>query len=212
LPAPKPVVADDAKAHESLPAGAGPLIAQAQTAVAARRYDEAERNYQKVVGMDAKNIAALGNLAVVQMEQNRLPDAEVNLKKALAAAPDDAGTLTLMGILKFREKKFDDALDALSQAAKLDPKNAETQNFLGITLSEKGQRAAAEAALRKAVQLSPNYGMAHHNLAVIYATQRPPFLELARWHYQRALNAGNPPNAELEKLLAAKPAAAAAAP
>jgi Flp pilus assembly protein TadD len=88
----------------------------------------------------------------------------------------------------------------LSRAAKIDPQNAETQNYLGITLSQKGLREAAEGALRKAIQLSPGYPSAHYNLAVVYATQQPPFRELARLHYQKAVAAGHPKNPELEKL------------
>ena len=59
----------------------------------------------------------------------------------------------------------------------------------------------AEAALRKAIQIAPGYGEAHSNLAVIYATQQPPFVELARWHYQKALASGLPQNPEIEKFL-----------
>ena len=74
-------------------------------------------------------------------------------------------------------------------------------------MSNKGQRAAAETALRKAIQLNPNYEDAHYNLAVVYATQKPPFLELARWHYQKALAYGHQANAEVEKMIEDKPAA-----
>jgi tetratricopeptide (TPR) repeat protein len=195
------------KSVRDLPPGAGSLVAEARRAFEARRYDEAERKYQQVLNMDDKNVFTLANLAAIQMEQNRLPDAETHLKRALAEAPDDAFSLSLFGILKFRQEKFDEALDALSQAAKLDPQNAETQNYLGITLSQKGLRTAAEAALRKAIQLSPGYGSAHYNLAVVYATQKPPFIELARLHYQKAIAAGQPKNPDLDKLLiGAKPA------
>ncbi|MDB6039426.1 MAG: Tetratricopeptide 2 repeat protein, partial [Verrucomicrobiales bacterium] len=40
--------------------------------------------------------------------------------------------------------------------------------------------------------------------AVIYATQQPPALELARYHYQKALNAGHPKNPQLEAMLEKK--------
>ncbi len=60
--------------------------------------------------------------------------------------------------------------------------------------------------MRKAIQLDPAYGSAHNNLAVIYATQPQPSLELARWHYQKALAAGHARNVELEKMLDQKPA------
>jgi Tfp pilus assembly protein PilF len=92
----------------------------------------------------------------------------------------------------------------LSRAAKLDPQNPEIENYLGVTLSHKGLRAQAETALRKAIQLDPNYAAAHNNLAVIYVSQQPPLVELARWHYQKAVDAGQPRNPDLEKLLADK--------
>ena len=41
---------------------------------------------------------------------------------------------------------------------------------------------------------------------MIYATQQPPLVELARWHYQRALANGQPRNPELEKLFEQKAA------
>ena len=70
-----------------------------------------------------------------------------------------------------------------------------------------GDRGPAETALRKAIQIDPNYAKAHNNLAVIYVSQNPPLVQLARWHYQKALAAGHERNAELEKLLE-KPAGA----
>jgi tetratricopeptide (TPR) repeat protein len=196
-----PVESKPVEKSKELPAGAGALVAGAERAFAARRFDEAEQKYLEVLRQDENNVYILGNLAATQLEMNHVADAEKNIKIALQHDPDDAFSLTLLGIIKFRQNNFDEALDLLSRAAKINPQNAETQNYLGITLSQKGQRAAAEAALRKAVQLQPNYAGAHHNLAVIYATQNPPFLELARWHYQRALSLGHPKNPELEKIL-----------
>ncbi|MCU0783999.1 MAG: tetratricopeptide repeat protein, partial [Verrucomicrobia bacterium] len=121
----------------------------------------------------------------------------------------DAYSLSILGYLRFRQEKYDAALDAFSRSAGLNPQSAEVQNYLGITLSHKGLRGPAETALRKAIQLDPGYGAAHNNLAVIYATQSPPLIELARWHYQRALGAGHPRDADLEKLFEQKAGAAA---
>ena len=92
----------------------------------------------------------------------------------------------------------------MSRAAKAIPQSAEIQNYLGVTLSQKGLRGPAETALRKAIQIDPKYSDAQNNLAVIYASQTPPLLELARWHYQKALDAGHPKNPELEKLFEKK--------
>jgi Tfp pilus assembly protein PilF len=56
--------------------------------------------------------------------------------------------------------------------------------------------------------MDPNYGAAHNNLAVIYTSHQPPLIELARWHYQKALATGQPRNPALEKLLDEKSAPA----
>jgi tetratricopeptide (TPR) repeat protein len=192
------------KSVRELPPGSARLVAEAQTYFAARQFDRAEQAYLQVVRQDQKSVPALANLAAIQVEDNHLEAAEMNVKQALALDPNDAYSLSVLGNLKFRQGKFDDALDALSRAAKLDPQNPEIQNYLGLTLSEKGLRGPAETALRKAIQLQPDYASAHNNLAVIYITQTPPAIELARWHYQRALAAGHPKNPELEKLLEGK--------
>ena len=118
--------------------------------------------------------------------------------------------LSTLGYLKFRQEKYDDACSVLSRAAQLDPKNPEIQNYLGVALSHKGLRPQAEAALRCAVQLAPDYAPAHNNLAVIYLSQENPVPALARWHYQKALDAGQPRNPDLEKMLADKGAPVAA--
>ena len=50
--------------------------------------------------------------------------------------------------------------------------------------------------------LDANHGGAQNNLAVFYASENPPNVPLARFHYQKALAAGHPHNAEIEALLA----------
>jgi len=193
-----------------LPRGSATLVAEAQRDFAAKRFDQAEEKYLEVLRQDEKNTYTLANLARIQLELNRFDEAERNVRKALALDADDAYSLSIFGDLRFRQKRYDEALDAFSRAAKLNPQSAEIQNYLGITLSHKGLRIPAETALRKAIQLNPGYSNAHNNLAVIYATQQPPQIELARWHYQKALAAGHPHNAELEKVFNQKPSGGSA--
>jgi tetratricopeptide (TPR) repeat protein len=192
------------KSIKELPGGAAQLVAEAQNYFSARQYDKAADDYQRILQHDENNGLALANLATIEMEQGRLDDAEKHIKAAVVQSPDDAYNLATLGHLEFLREKYDEALDALSRAARLDPRNPEIQNYLGVTLSHKGLRKQAETALRKAIQLDPNYGPAHNNLAVIYISQQPPLVELARWHYQKALDAGQPHNPDLEKILDAK--------
>jgi tetratricopeptide (TPR) repeat protein len=186
---------------KELPPGSAALVADAQKFFASRQYDRAEEKYLQVLRQDDKNVITLANLAEIQVERKRFDDAEKHLKQAVAIAPDDSYSWFVLGQLKFRQEKYDEALDALSRAARLNPQSAEIQNLLGLSLSEKGMRGPAETALRKAIQIQPDFADAHANLAVVYVTQKPPLVELARWHYQKARAAGAPHNSFLESRL-----------
>jgi tetratricopeptide (TPR) repeat protein len=192
------------KSVKQLPAGSAGLVAEAQGFFNAKEYDRAEADYLKVLDQDPNNSLVLGNLATIEMQEGKLDAAENHIKAALAQDPNDAFNLTALGHLKFQQEKYDEALDALSRAAKLDPQNPEIQNYLGVTLGNKGLRSQAEAALRRAIELNPNYADAQKNLAAIYISATPPLVELARWHYQKAIEDGLPHDPGLEKALAGK--------
>jgi len=189
---------------KELPPGTVALVAEAQRYYAGQQLDKAEDKYLQVLQQDKKNVPTLANLASIELDLGHLEAAEINIKQAVALAPNDPYSLFVLGRLRYNQKNYDEAIDAFSRAAKLDPQDAQVQNFLGLALSDKGLRGPAETALRKAIQLDPGYANAHNNLAVVYITQQPPLVELARWHYQKALAAGQPRNPELEKMLDAK--------
>jgi tetratricopeptide (TPR) repeat protein len=203
-PEPQPAASSGTteKPPHKLPPDSEKLVAEAQNYFAAKEFDKAAADYRKILQQDPDNPLALGNLAAIELEQGKLDDAEKHIKAALAQNPDDSYNLSILGYVKFRQEKFDDALDALSRAAKLNPQNPEIENYLGVTLSHKGLHTQAETALRKAIEINPNYAAAQNNLAVIYISDQSPSPELARYHYQKALEAGQPRNPELEKMLA----------
>jgi Tfp pilus assembly protein PilF len=200
---PQPAANPKRSIHE-LPAGAADLVASAQRHFANHEFAEAEADYQKILDHDQNNGLILANLATIELQQNKLDDADKHISAALVQSPDDPYNLSTLGYLRFRQEKYDDALDALSRAVKQDPNNPEIQNYLGVTLSHKGLRVQAETALRRAIQLNPLYAPAHNNLAVIYLNQTPSLPLLARWHYDKAIAAGQPRNPDLERLLAEK--------
>jgi len=177
------------------------LVASARAHFAAGEFDQAAGDFQKVLQHDENNGLVLANLAAIELQQGHLADAEKHILAAVAKSPNDAYNLSILGNLRFQQQKYDEALDVLSRAAKLDPQNPEIENYLGVTLGQKGLRLQAETALRKALVLNPDYAPAHNNLAVVYISETPPRAELARWHYMKALAAGQPHNPGLEKML-----------
>ncbi|HEY3852834.1 MAG TPA: tetratricopeptide repeat protein [Verrucomicrobiae bacterium] len=198
-PAPeKPHVVHSAK---DLPPGAGAMMADGIRASLERDYPRAEEKFKEILRQDENNVYVLVHLADTQFAEGNLSECEKNVTRALELDKDDSASLYLMGILRYRQEKLDEGLDALSRSAQLNTTNPSTQFYLGCVLADKGMRPAAETAFRKALQLEPDYSDAHFNLALVYASEKPPSTGLARWHYKKALNLGHPRNPKLEEIL-----------
>lgn len=177
------------------------LLREGQRAVEQRDYETARAKFEAMLDRDPANVLALSNLGIVHYHLNQLEEAETCLRRAVALAPNDAETRSLLGIVYFRRGKVDDAFTELTRAVAINPRHAEAHNYLGITLSEKGWTAAAEQQIRKAIELDPDYADAHFNLAVLYVNLRTPRYELARYHYQKALDLGASPDPRLAELI-----------
>jgi Tfp pilus assembly protein PilF len=201
---PEPLAADlkaEKKSYRKLSQNSAVLVAEAQSYFGNRQYDKAAADYEQVLKQNQNNPLALANLASAELQENKITDADAHIQAALALEPNDPFNLTVLGRVRFSEGNLDGALDALDHAVKIDPQNAQIQNFLGVALAQKGLRVQAETAFRKAVQIDPNYGDAHKNLAIIYLSTVPPMVEMARWHYEKALVAGVPANPQIEQML-----------
>ncbi len=166
-----------------------------------QKFDEAAAKYQTILNAHPDCLYALSNLGVVRFQQGKYPEAEKALREAVKLSPQDAFSQSVLGIVLYQQGKYDEAVQVLTRAVSLDPNDPKAHNYLGISASQKGWQEAAEQECRKAVEIDPNYGDAHFNLAVIYATEKPPALELARKHYRKALDLGVPKDEQLEKLL-----------
>ncbi|HUK83477.1 MAG TPA: tetratricopeptide repeat protein [Verrucomicrobiae bacterium] len=208
-----PKINTNATAHAVVPASpavpsppsVNVLLNEARAAFVLKDFDTAETKYQAVLAQDPTNMTALSNIGVICYKQGKLDEAEQTLRKVVAAAPNDSQSRSLLGAIYYRSGKLEEAFGELTRAVALDPRNAEAHNYLGITLSKKGWQAAAEQEIRRALELNPQYADAHFNLAAMYARQKTPNLELARYHYQKALDLGAERDPQMEALLKAPP-------
>ncbi len=196
-----PVDAAEISSRPKVPSEFKEVAREANELFAAQKFDDAATRYQTILNVYPDSLYALSNLAVVRFQQTKYPQAEDYLKKAVKLAPQDAFSHSILGIVLYQQGKIDEAIQILTRAVALDPNDAKTRNYLGIAASQKGWQEAAEQECRRAIEIDPQYGDAHFNLAVIYATQKPPARELANRHYKRALELGIPRDESLEKIL-----------
>ena len=158
-----------------------------------QRYDEAADKYQNIIDKYPESLYAWSNLGVVRFQQGKLPEALKALQQAVKLSPTDAFSYSNLGIVYYQLNQYENAIDALFRAKALDPNDAKTYNYLGCArIAKKGWQGSVrkKRILRKAISIDPNFGDAHFNLALIYATSKPPSLELARREYNKALELG----------------------
>jgi tetratricopeptide (TPR) repeat protein len=142
---------------------------------------------------------------VAQFRQGKLTAAQLALEKAIAADPNDAFSLTTLGAVMIEQNRIQDSIGYLERASEVAPDDPITLNYLGVASSQLGQFGKAEQSLRRAITVNPDYAEAHFNLAVIYATAKPPSIALAKRHYEKALELGAGPDTRLASMLQGEP-------
>lgn len=168
-------------------------------------FTKAEELYQNFLQSQPDNVVALANLGVAQFRQGKLTAAQLALEKAVKIDPNDAFSLTTLGAVMIEQNRIQDAVGYLERANISSPDDAITLNYLGVASSQLGEFGKAEQSLRRAITVKPEYAEAHFNLAVIYATAKPPSIALAKRHYEKALELGSSPDKRLAAMLQAAP-------
>ena len=181
------------------------LVAEAREAFLGGNFAKAEELYQKYVEQQPDNVVALANLGVAQFRQGKLTAAQLALERAIKADPNDAFSLTTLGAVMIEQSRIEDAIGYLERANESKVDDPITLNYLGVASSQLGQFGKAEQSLRRAITVNPDYAEAHFNLAVIYATAKPPSIALAKRHYEKALELGSSPDQRLATMLQATP-------
>ena len=157
---------------------------------------EAARKYEKILDIHPDSVYALSNYGVICHQLGKHRTAQALFERAVQIAPDDSFSLTMLGVIYCllgveNNTYYQKAFEILSKASRIDPNNAMIRNYLGITAFNLNRPEIAERELRRAIELRNDYSVAHINLAVIYANQSPPAMEMARRHYIRAIELGH---------------------
>ena len=182
-----------------MPDDTQPLVKSAIVLMQKGDLTGAKKSLDEVLKVTPQHALALLNLGIVEYRRKHFHEAEGLLQRAVRSNPDLAQGWMILGVVRQDQGKLDAALAALAQAVFLDPKNARAHHYLGVTIGRKGWYSGAEDEMRKAIELQPDYAEAHFNLAVFYLQRQPPAVELARRHYQKALDLGAAPDAEVAR-------------
>jgi tetratricopeptide (TPR) repeat protein len=181
------------------------LSERAALAFSKKDWDTARKCYIEMLQIDPGNAPTLANLGAVEQQAGRLAEAQKYLGNAVAINPAMQQTWMALGLVSLEKGDIYQALSALSRAVHEDPSDAKAHNYLAVVVKKLGWLDAAEAELQRAIELNPDYTNAHFNLALMYLERKPPAIELAKRHYDRAIALGAPKDDLVEEKLAQKP-------
>jgi tetratricopeptide (TPR) repeat protein len=174
----------------SLPPLTTSLSERAAQAFGKKDWDTARKLYQELLNEDPLNALTHANLAAVEQQAGNLKEAQALFSRAVAINPALQQTWVALGLVSYEKGDLYLALHAISRAIHEDPTDAKAHNYLAAVSKKLGWLDAAEAELQRAIELDPNYANAHFNLALMYLERKPPGLELAKRHYEKAVSLG----------------------
>lgn len=163
---------------------------RAVEAFAKKDWASARKAYLEMLELDDGNALIWANLGAVEQQAGETKRAIECFEKSVQFNPRLAPSWTALGLLLQKQGDIYRAISCFTRAIHEEPEDARAHNFLAITMKEFGWADAAEAELQKAIDLKPDYGIAHFNLALMLLERRPPAIELARRHYDKALTLG----------------------
>lgn len=163
---------------------------RAVAAFAKKDWAAARKAYHEMLDLDDGNALVWANLGAVEQQAGDVKRAIECFENSVKFNPQLAPSWTALGLLLQAQGDTYKAISCFTRAIHEEPEDARAHNYLAITFKGFGWADAAEAELQKAIDLKPDYGIAHFNMALMLLERRPPAVELARRHYEKALALG----------------------
>jgi tetratricopeptide (TPR) repeat protein len=163
---------------------------RAAAAFGKQDWEAARKAYHEMLELDDGNALVWANLGAVEQQAGETKRAIECFEKSVEFNPGLAPSWTALGLLVQRQGDTYRAISCFARAIHEDPEDARAHNFLAIAAKGLGWTDAAEAELQKSLDMKPDYGIAHFNMALMLLERRPPAIELARRHYEKALSLG----------------------
>ena len=130
------------------------LLEYAETQIALRRFDVAERELRRLLKLFPENGGAYLQLGIASLRRGLYAQAEQELRRAVELLPASAAGYFYRGEALNQLERMDEALEMLERAAQLDPENARAFYVMGILYDKKGRPQEAAALYRKAREVA----------------------------------------------------------
>jgi len=131
------------------------------------RHAEAERHFQRGMGLPSSEVDALLGLARVYASQRRLEDAEKTLDRAAGMDPGYWRVHLFRGNFLLQNGRYADAARSYAEQIARTPDNPKAHNNLGAAYYAAGDLEKAAQAWRASLELSPTSG-AYSNVGTSY--------------------------------------------
>lgn len=156
------------------PTSISALEMDAETLELQGKWDEAEKDYHRILEQNPKYPGIHFRLARILLSKpNPGPDfkeqAKQELQQELAIDPNNAGAEYILGELAREAGDLQTAIEHFTKATKLDPSFADAYLGLGSSLLTEKKYVEAIPPLEVAAKLQPQNPAAHYNLGNAYA-------------------------------------------
>ncbi|MGD2116111.1 MAG: tetratricopeptide repeat protein, partial [Acidobacteriota bacterium] len=128
------------------------------------RFEDAEREYGRVLEADPDHPAARNNRAVAYYQTGRRAEAEREWRELVNRHPRHADAHNNLAALALEAERFDDAARRAERALELTPRMPEAWNNLGLARAGLDDPTAARRCYERALELAPDYWQARLNL------------------------------------------------
>ncbi len=130
------------------------------------KFEEAARQFQKLVSLDPRFIPGPVNLGIAKFYQQEYEEAARAFREALQIDPNQIQSLYMMGLIRRNRADTSGALGSFQRVVEIDPDDPSANYFLGLLYRREREFEKAIFHLRKTLQLQPFSASARYNLAI----------------------------------------------
>ena len=130
------------------------------------KFEEAARQFQKLVSLDPQFILGHVNLGIARYYQQEYEEAVQSFQMALKIDPAQIQSLYMTGLILRNQADTAGALRNFRRVVEIDPTDPSANYFLGLLYRREREFEKAASHLRKTIELQPFNASARYNLAL----------------------------------------------